>query len=159
VLVFYGYQCYRDYKMVDLDIKSFIHLKYQIITEDRSTWYLCETYPKIVCMKWALRCARDVEHCASKYPRVKACNDLLQEYINNGMPKEMHDRLREVTSATVAGATTYAAYASYYAASPATAAYAVANAARYTASIIALAAKWSQYIEWLIEELCEYENK
>jgi hypothetical protein len=46
------------------EAKSFVILKYQILSEDRTTWNLAETYPKIVCFKWMLRCSRDVEHLA-----------------------------------------------------------------------------------------------
>ena len=41
------------------DIKSFVILKYPMITSDSNTWNLCEKYPESVNKKWALRCARD----------------------------------------------------------------------------------------------------
>ena len=131
------------------DIKSFIALKYQILTEDESTWYLCETYPKIVRLKWALRCSRDVEHLAKEYPSVKKCNDLTQKYINAGMPESMHgdlDKSRRETS--------YVAYTA-----TAKAANHTINAAYYAADSAAYAntTKWKQYIDWLVEELCDYE--
>jgi hypothetical protein len=149
------------------DLKSFVRLKYQILTKDKSTWYLCETYPKIVRIKWALRCARDVEHLTNKHPKVKACNDLLQVYIDKGMPEEMHVELKVAADAAAfaaAFAATYATFAAAFAATYATYAAAI-NAATYATFAAAFAAsihaaqavKWKQYIEWLIEELCEYE--
>jgi hypothetical protein len=140
------------------DIKSFIVLKYQIFTEDRSTWHLCETYPKIVRMKWALRCARDVEHLSSKYPKVKACNDLTQKYIDSGMPESMHEELMKAGYAAyatdhAARAAHAATYADAYGATAATAAAAAARVARSGT------AKWKQYIDWLVEELANYEEQ
>jgi hypothetical protein len=68
MLVLYGYQCYWDYKMVDLKDQTFIALKYQLPTADnfqRTNLSKCqellETYPKEVVSNWSWRCAEDVE--------------------------------------------------------------------------------------------------
>ena len=168
--------------MANLDTKSFVILKYQIPTEDDSTWHLCETYPKIVRMKWALRCARAAEHLAEKYPEVKKCNDLTQKYIDAGMPESMHKELDKASEAvartfdhisTAAHAAAYHAVnaaSAYYAANTyatgrlaATAAHAAAvidySISRHAAYATYNTTKWNQYIDWLIEELCEYEEE
>jgi hypothetical protein len=156
------------------DIKTLVLLKYQILTEDYSTWRLCETYPEIVRLKWALRCARDVEHIANKYPAVKRCNDTLEMYINGKASKEEVEKAAAAAAvhAVALHAVGIAAYAAYaaanaavaakaaYAADAANASYAVSNAAAAGGRMFSggMAAKWKQYIDWLIEELCEYER-
>src|ERR1017187_9713748 len=37
------------------DIDTFVKLKYNIITNDRNTWNLCDTYPDEVLRKWRYR--------------------------------------------------------------------------------------------------------
>jgi len=56
------------------DIKTFVLLKYEILTSDYDTWDRCEpTYPAEVKTKWAWRCAADVEHIAKGYPEAEEC--------------------------------------------------------------------------------------
>ena len=140
------------------DIKSFVLLKYEILSNDSNTWDRAEKYPESVNKRWALRCARDVEHL-DKTGRAKRCNDLNERYQNGEI--EVLDELKEAANAA---ATTYAAYTAYttYAAYTA-----YSGAATYAATYAAYAAntatdreeKWKLYISWLIEELCEYEEK
>ena len=139
--------------LVYTDIKSFVLLKYPMITSDRSTWHLCEKYPESVNKKWALRCARDVEHLDDT-GKSKKCNDLNERYQAGeigllGELKKAADAAHYGTSAAYYSAY-YAAYTAYYAAK--TAAYTAANATDREE-------KWKLYISWLIDELCEYEGK
>ena len=139
--------------MMNNDIKSFVLLKYPMITSDKSTWHLCKKYPESVNKKWALRCARNVEHL-DETGKAKKCNDLNERYQAGEIAV-----LGELKKA--AAYTAYAAYA-YYAYD---AAYTAADAAYTAYTVAAYTAygnreeKWKLYISWLIEELCEYEEK
>jgi len=173
---------------MDDDIKTFILLKYEILTSNSDTWKRCEaTYPDSVKSKWAWRCASDVEHHAKGYPEAEKCIRIAKLYRDG---KATMEELKKawnkvpytVRSASYYTATTakaaYAAYraaTAYYAASAAYAYYAAsaayAHAAYYASDATAYHAvdsayyagsakeeKWNLYIGWLIEELCEYEN-
>ena len=150
--------------LVYTDIKSFVLLKYPMITSDRSTWHLCEKYPESVNKKWALRCARDVEHL-DKTGKSKRCNDLNERYQAGEI--EVLEELKKAAAYTAYAA--YAAYAyaaAYTAADAAYSAHSAYTAYTYTAYYSATyytgaygnrEEKWKLYISWLIEELCEYE--
>ena len=139
------------------EIKTFVLLKYPMITSDQDTWHLCEKYPESVNKKWALRCARDVEHL-DKAGRAKKCNDLNERYQNG--ETELLEELKKAADAALHASTPVdAAAAAYYANY---AAYTASRAnATYCAAYIATdrEEKWKLYIQWLIEELCEYEEK
>lgn len=44
------------------DSRTFVKLKYQILTSDKTTWHLCKTYPHRVLVKWAMRCIIGTPH-------------------------------------------------------------------------------------------------
>ena len=148
---------------MDTNIKSFVLLKYEILSNDSNTWHLCEKYPDSVKKKWALRCARDVEHL-DKTGKSARCNDLNERY--QAGETEVLDELKKAATTYPDSYTAYdACHAAYRAACHA--AYAACRAA-YTdanAAICAIVAansreeKWKLYISWLIEELCNYESK
>ena len=126
------------------DIKSFVLLKYEIITEDENTWHLCDTYPPEIVKKWAWRCADDVAHIAKGYKEAEECIRIAKLYSDGLATKEELDN-------------------AYNAAYAATAAYYAARAAKYAAHNAAYTDEYSvsmkKYIDWLIEELCKHESK
>ena len=134
------------------DIKSFVLLKYPMITSNSDTWDRAEKYPESVNKRWALRCARDVEHL-DVTSKSKRCNDLTERYIN-GEIEVLEELKKAADAAHYADAAAYAAsaYAAYHAA------YSAYYAAAYY-SAANQEEKWKLYIDWLIEELCEYESK
>ena len=145
---------------MNTDIKSFVLLKYPMITSDKSTWDRLKTYPESVKKKWILRCARDVEHL-DKTGKSKRCNDLNERYINGEI--EVLVELKKAAADAAHYANT-AYYSAYHAATTANTACAAYHAAYYAAYHAYHAAgvqeeKWKLYISWLIEELCEYEIK
>ena len=138
------------------DIKSFVLLKYEMITSNSDTWDRAEKYPESVNKRWALRCARDVEHL-DVTSKSKRCNDLTERYINGEI--EVLKELKEAAAdATAYYATAYyAAYDAAYTAYSAYTAYAYTYTAYYSAAD--REEKWKLYISWLIEELCDWEGK
>jgi hypothetical protein len=142
------------------DIKTFVLLKYEILTSDADTWHLCDTYPAEVRSRWAWRCAADVEHLAKGYPKAEECIRVAKLYRDGLANKEELDKAWCAANASAnayayAAATYQAAHYAYYAA------YAAAHAANayVHASAYAKEEKWKLYISWLIEELCEWESK
>ena len=131
------------------DIKSFVLLKYEIITSDRSTWPRLEKYPESVKIKWAWRCVADVEHLAKGHPAAEECIRVAKQYRDGLATKEELDKAWQ---AVPFGDT----YAAYYAGGDE-----VVYAAFYASetTYIKCEEKWKLYIDWLIEELCEYEAK
>jgi len=168
------------------DIKTFVLLKYEILTSDQSTWHLCETYPAEIRSKWAWRCAGDVEHLAKGHVEAEEYIQVAKLYRDGKASKKELDEayhyanyVNDNTDCTTVSSH-YSVRASHYAAtthftwaSSKYAAYAaneaIMAAIDYTtnpvinASIIASrnaanGEKWNLYISWLIEELCEYEK-
>ena len=166
------------------DIKSFVLLKYEILTSNSSTWDLCETYPPEVRSKWAWRCAADVEHLAKGHKEAEECIRVAKLYRDGLATKEELNKAWNAVpyaangagayavrgaasahSATYRGSAysayaTHAYYAATYAASGANSAHAAYYATYYAAYYAGQRdEKWKLYISWLIEELCEYESK
>ena len=106
---------------------TYARLKYQIITPDSNTWYLCKTYPRKARVAWALRCAKDVMHLVSNVPEVAACIAITEQWLDG-----------KATEAEVSAAAD--------AASDVAADAAVCAAATREQ-------KWELYISWLVEEL------
>jgi hypothetical protein len=140
------------------DILSFVKLKYEILTRSMNTWDLCKIYPDEVRIKWAWRCAADVEHFAKGYPAAEECIRVAKAYRDGlATSEELED--------SYSGIKDSAATSSFAAASAACAAIAgaiagdlvAAHAAFYSVEAFNDNEKWNQYIDWLIEELCEYE--
>jgi len=113
---------------------------------ERPDWLLwwaakCGVERKLL-VRSTLVCAREVEHL-NEDPRVKACNDTLERWLNDAATL---DEVREARrgAASAASASAYAAYASAYAAYAsayaASAAYAASDYAAYAASASAYAA-------------------
>jgi len=144
--------------IVDTDIKTFVALKYSILTSDESTWHLCDTYPAEVRKSWAWRCAEDVEHLATT-KESKEMYRVARLYRDGLATKEELNKAYYTQGAAYAAY--YAAYAAYYAAYAAAAhtAYAYACAAYYATTATAKEEKWKLYISWLVEELCKYEEQ
>ena len=94
---------------MDTNIKSFVLLKYEILSNDSNTWHLCEKYPDSVNKKWALRCARDVEHL-DKTGKSKRCNDLNERY-QAGEIEVLEELKKAADAAHYADAAAYAASA------------------------------------------------
>jgi len=147
--------------MDDNDIKTFVLLKYEILTSDSDTWNRCEaTYPDSVKQKWAWRCAADVEHLATKghHPEAEECIRIAKLYRDGKATiKELDKAWLDVPLFGAAYYATCAACAAYNAAKAAYAASS-ADAAFATTSTFEREEKWKLYIGWLIEELCEYES-
>jgi len=141
------------------ELKTFVLLKYEILTSDTSTWERCEaTYPVSVKSKWAWRCAADVEHLAKgHHTKQEECIRIAKLYRGGGKAtiEELNKAWREFPHS--AGGRRRAAVAAYYAV--AITAYHATTITTTTASaIINREEKWAMYIGWLIEELCEYEK-
>ena len=134
------------------DIKSFVLLKYKILTGDFTTWHFCETYPAEVQKSWAWRCAEDVEHLATT-KESKELYRVARLYSDGLATKE------ELTAAYGAGyhSDTGAAHRAAYYAAISTDGMAASSCAYYAASTNTK--KWSIYKSWLIEELCKYEEQ
>ena len=148
------------------DIKSFVLLKYQILTSDKSTWHLCDTYPAEVRKSWVWRCAEDVEHLATT-KESKEVYRVARLYRDRLVTKEELDKAHYAANAayhTAYRAAYATAYYAAYAAYAANAAYAAYRAAYAAAKATAKATaayedKWKLYISWLVEELCKYEEE
>jgi len=162
------------------DIKTFVALKYQIITNKPDTWNLCETYPLEVISAWAWRCAGDVEHFAKGYVDSEYCIEVAKSYRdgligstalrNAAIENGTTDNVRAYNAAEAA---TYAAYtAPHRRKSPvapldvytsmalgwrAPAAYAATAAHAASLAHDDTDDKWQLYVGWLIEELCKWE--
>jgi len=150
---------------MDDENEVFVLLKYEILTSDTSTWKRCEaTYPASVKKKWAWRCASDVEHLTKGYPEAEECIRIAKLYRDGAATiKELSKAWREVPCADAAYHAAFAAYyasaAAYYAGYHAAGVDLAAASAYYAAAIdTEREEKWDLYIEWLIEELCEYEQ-
>jgi len=144
------------------DIKTFVLLKYKIITYEKSTWHLCDSYPKEVQIRWAWRCAGDAEHLAEGHKEAEECVRIAKLYKDK---KATSSELLESWS-LIKGLPPNTYYLCI-------AVYAIITTS-YVASVYASAAsvswennginsinheeKWNLYIEWLIEELCGYEK-
>jgi len=152
------------------DIRTFVALKYQLITRDLVTWHINETYPPAVRSAWAWRCADDVRHFATENPAAKLCVDTAKRYRDGLTNKEdMESSSNYSSKLVIFGGTEYhAAYAAYYAALSShnntdnSNIWAVVHAAhamtksintRFTTHGI-----WELYISWLVEELCKWES-
>ena len=157
----------KEYKLND--IKSFVLLKYQILTSNASTWILCKTYPLEVRKNWAWRCAEDVEHLA----RAKEAKEVYRVARLYRDGKATGKELTTVHTACIASISTAnhavygSIYAADYAANAANAAINAVYAVRYAVDATTYATteyndvyatKWKLYISWLIEELCKYES-
>jgi len=147
------------------DIKTFVLLKYEILTYEKSTWHLCNTYPPEVNSKWAWRCAGDVEHLAKGNKEAEECIRVAKLYRDGLATRKELDKAWLAAAAYSAAyyAAYYAAYSAYYAAYSAAyyaaySAYSAAAAASATTTVTVKEEKWNLYISWLIEELCEYER-
>ena len=146
--------------IVNTDTKTFVLLKYKILTSDDSTWHLCETYPESVRKAWAWRCAEDVEHFAKGYSGAEEFIRIAKLYRDGlATQKELDKAWHEVPYPTSAYHAANAAYAqsAYYAAAANHAAYAAYRAGNCYPHNQG-EEKWKLYISWLIEELCEYES-
>ena len=139
------------------DIKSFVLLKYSILTSDSSTWHLCDTYPAEVTKAWAWRCAEDVEHLATT-KESKEVYRVARLYRDGLATKaELNEAYSAaVTAPAAAFSGNIAAYYAYHAAYHA--AYYAAYAAYHDVTE-ATEEKWKLYISWLVEELCKWESK
>jgi hypothetical protein len=147
------------------DIKTFVLLKYEIITADSNTWHLCDTYPAEIKSKWGWRIADDVEHFAKGYPAAEECIRVAKAYRDGVATQDELNMAWSHTKQTNTGAHCNAAY--------------TATAERHGGPVVAYWAarisyqmrggtyaeyeavrqeKWKLYISWLIEELCEYET-
>ena len=140
------------------NIKTFVLLKYEIITEDENTWHLCDTYPLEVKKKWAWRCADDVAHLAKGYKEAEECIRVAKLYSGGLATKEELDNAYNAAYHAAYHAAYYAtraAYAAHYAAHcAARAAYCAVVATGNTNPVL-----MKKYIDWLIEELCKHESK
>jgi hypothetical protein len=138
----------------------FAKLKYEILSKDSNTWHLCKTYPLEVRRKWAWRCAADVEHLAKGYPEAEECIRVAKAY-RDGLAtlEELSNADRAVYYASVCYGSitspcTNSPRAAYYAA------LATGRAAYHAAKATSCQEeKWNMYIDWLIEELCNWEKK
>jgi len=151
--------------MVDNELKTFVLLKYEILTSDSDTWKRCEdTYPESVKSNWAWRCAAEVEHLANGYPEAEEFIRIAKLYRDGkATMEELEKAWNKVQYAVdaayyyeAAAAAYYAADAVYYYAS--SAARGVDAAYHCDATVAEQEEKWKLYISWLIEELCAYEK-
>ena len=142
------------------DIETFIRLKYEIITSDQNTWSRLDRYPESVKKNWAWRCAADVEHLAKGHPAAEECICVAKQYRDGLATRKELDKAWQAVPFSNTNDARIAARAAYYAANTyfyaAGAAKAAANTYYFDAS--KQEEKWELYINWLIEELCEYEN-
>lgn len=143
---------------MDNSTKSFVLIKYEILTSNDNSWYLCKTYPKEALTKWCRRCTEDVEHFAIGVSQAEKFISIVKKYYSGFVTDNEVYHAREnclYSLPTAAFATVNSFYSSidsncyspYYAA-----------VAHYYGNNIGPDEKWKQYINWLIEELCEYES-
>jgi hypothetical protein len=143
------------------DIKAFVLLKYKILTSDPDTWELCNTYPPEVRSKWIWRCIIDLEFLVDEYSSAKNCIAVAKKHRDglatqeefNIAYKDAIDPYSVKRVRRICGAVNYALFSD------------AENAIRSLYKIhytkcgkIPQPLKWKLYIEWLIEELCEYET-
>jgi len=169
------------------DIETFVALKYQIITDDQNTWFLCETYPLPVVSTWAWKCAASVEHLAKGYIEAEKCIEVAKKYRDGLATREelylaehaayQAGRLGLMATRAPYRAGSAAAYAAFCVdrhdcmpdCIPA-AARSAANAYAHYISVTdksatyadihfsTYATRWKLYTSWLIEELCNWEK-
>jgi hypothetical protein len=146
-----------------------VKLKYEIITQESNTWHLCETYPLEVRSKWAWRCAESIQYIITRdidKKIIQAAKDYRDGKITEEKPCFVDRSVlrlnpygisaRDISSAAAGSAT--------YSAAIVDAAYAAASAAHAHASSkkfqsVKHQQQWFKYIDWLIEELIEYEMR
>jgi hypothetical protein len=135
------------------EIKTFITLKYQILTQNTETWYLSETYPKQAIINWAWRCAADVEYLA-RDRKSRECIRVAKLFRKGEATKEeLTDRWQQTSDQPA-----LAHFYIYYTENNYTCVDAVdfASASKENSGFVREDV-WDQYIEWLIEELYKYE--
>lgn len=145
---------------------TLVKLKYEMITNDRDTWHLMETYPLEVKIKWVWRCVTDVEDLAEGDKEAEHCIQVAKDY------RDGRATLRELDTAHSGASTTSTSTIAYHVATSAyfaaglssDAAVAAAQARLWSVGVFAdrdpqVIVKMQQYIEWLVEELIIYEGK
>lgn len=147
--------------MIDPAVELIVKLKYDILSRDRSTWHLSKTYPREARLKWSLRCAISVEYLAANSASATyLINNILQHrrygitvygeiskiYVKcYKLQFPEHQVVRSFLSAVQEiNEDDYAVQAAYWAS--------LAHRS-YTADY------WTKCTQWLIEELCDYEDK
>jgi len=149
------------------NVKTFVLLKYEILTSDQNIWNLCDTYPKEVRSKWAWRCAGDVEHLAKGHKEAEEFIRISKLYRDGLATKKELDTTKDVVVATWnkgRQAPNLAAYACGWASltkddyKAGTHAIFYSMCANRNNDATDASRKWNLYISWLIEELCDYEK-
>ena len=146
--------------------ETYVRLKYQIVTSDKSTWGFCQTYPQIVRVKWALRCAKEVMHLVADFPEIIRCIETTQKWIDGLASDEEVITVGQAGNLRCAGQVGRSGIAAANSAvhTIATAASSKMPAFAYDHAIYAAlfasraGGKWDTYIKWLIEELGNYEE-
>jgi hypothetical protein len=148
---------------VQNDIKSFVLLKYEILSSNSGTWDLCKTYPIEVQRKWAWRCVEDAEYLVIGYPKSQECIRLAKAYRDGTATKEELDEAYDMAMQDsnigfwIANSSYHAAHVSL--AYHSNSAHGVCSVHYATIGVDYPEEKWKLYIDWLIEELCEWELK
>lgn len=145
------------------DIKSFVLLKYKMITYDYNTWGFCSSYPRPVLEKWMHRCAKDVENVV-KNGLGKKCIHVAKLCSKKLATKEDLDiawsnfyRSEHESIEYYAVAAHYNAAFCYFHRDQLDVYPECAYSAAETVSTHEI--KFNEYVEWLIEELCNYESE
>jgi len=157
------------------DIKTFVALKYQIITaESRNPLTLCGTYPVEVRVAWSRRCAADVEHlskghisaeraiiASKKYKDGLINLDELEEYAvrvsSFGDSRAPYHAANSALHAAVSKEDVHVSFAAI-ASGQSVNSYAAVVHAVLAASLEESHGKWNLYTNWLFEELCKWES-
>lgn len=143
--------------------KTLILLKYQIITPDIETWHLCETYP-IECLKrWTRKIVKETEHFVKGYRLLENFVQAAKDFDNGKITIDHLDLAWGSVSSTTNAKAFYTALAFYTSVHPC---YNFARNKPHTAYYSVMchvdsdksSESWKQYIEWLVEELYEYES-
>lgn len=155
--------------MISDSQKSFVTLKYSILSRDTDTWYLAESYPGEVRERWAWRCALDAEYLAINCPIAQHCIHAAKlykgRYILRDQLSAAATQMKTLKSLDSIDACN-AGYAFYYASYYDVKSIDYAKYAVYTAFYASTYSPthhsiFSKYVDWLVEELCiwEYEQE
>lgn len=148
---------------LQLQLNTYVRVKYPIIERDSKTWVYVKSYPIEVVDSWAWSCALDVAHLAKKYDETKQCIVVANAYRNGKATRRELSDAAHVANSIISPSTANAvnaAYSAYYAAYYGklceqqvvySAYYAATHAPTHHA-------KFNLYTKWLVDALVQWES-
>jgi len=136
-------------KIINKEAELFLKLKYNIITQDMSTWHYCNSYPLIVIYNWIAKCIFLDQYLFDDYQDHNLVSyniDLIKQYIDGDIDYTIVNANWKYPSSNFS----HKYNRIYYVLQPEMAPSGIMSATELD---------WNGIIEILIEELYNYENK